>query len=251
MADDPAEDDIELDPPEGEESDAEDQQVVDEEADESVPEGDQVDGEDRHPDQQVQPDRQPSRGESRQQRLANELKEARQREADLNRRLDQVIAGQQQRTIPQGESPEARAQRLALLTPEERITAELQETKQVFAREMYQMRIDSQDASDRAAYQAKATVDPLYKKWESKVEAELSELRRQNMNVSRERLMYYLIGKNAVEGRSADKGKQRADAAGRVRRQQTRPGNSGSDVAASRRGDRNSSLERRLENQAL
>jgi hypothetical protein len=251
MADknDPVDDEIELDPPEGVESDAVDQQVVDEEADDQVPEGDEVDGEERQPDQVDAGAQRPSRGESRHQALANELREARQREADLNRRLDQVLAV---RPAPaqQGETPEARANRLALLTPEERIREEMHETRQTFAREMQVMRFQSADNSDRAAYEAKATVDPLYAKWRPKVEAELAELRAQNMTAPRERIMYYLIGKSAVEGRGAEKGKQRADGARRVQRQQTRPGNSGSDVSSTRR-DRNNSLERRLENQSL
>jgi hypothetical protein len=252
---DPVDEDLELDPPEGEESEVVDQQVVDEEADENVPEGDEVDGEDRQPDQDVAAraaaeSQQPSRGESRQRALANELREARQREADLNRRLDLLIQGQQPRQ-PQGETPEARANRLALMSPEERITAELNDAKQGFAREMLQTRLQLQESSDKAAYQAKATVDPLYKKWEPKVEAELTELRKQGQNVDREKLMYYLIGKSAVEGRQAAKPGQRAEAQRRVSSQRTRPSNSGSDVSANRRSGGGNSLERRLENQSL
>jgi hypothetical protein len=251
---DPVDEEIELDPPEGDESEAVDQQVVDEEADESVSEGDEVDGEDRQADQDVAAasteSQQSSRGENRHRVLANELREARQREADLNRRLDTLIQGQA-RPQPQGETSEARAQRLALLTSEERITAELNEAKQGFAREMFQTRLQLADSSDRSAYQAKATVDPLYKKWEPKVEAELQELRKQNQNVDREKLLYYLIGKSAVEGRQAAKPGQRAEAQRRVNSQRTRPANSGSDVSANRRGGGGNSLERRLENQSL
>jgi hypothetical protein len=248
---DPELEDLELDPPvqDGDEpEDLQDQALVEDEADEPSPQGDEVDGQDRQAAQRPEQQQQPSRGESRHQRLANELREARQREADLNRRLDTLIAGQAR--PPQGETPEARAQRLALMTPEERITAELHDARQSFTREMQQMRFATQDGSDRAAFQAKATVDPLYKKWETRVEAELRTLREQNMNVERERLMYYLIGKAAVEGRQASKPGQRAEAQRRVARQQTRPSNSGSDVAAQRR-DRGNSLERRLENQSL
>jgi len=250
---DPPEDEVELEPPEGDESDAVDQQVADEEADEQVPEGDEVDGEERQPEVAATDrtaERQPSRGESRQQRLANELKEARQRETELNRRLDALIAGQQPR--PQlGETPEARAQRLALLTPEERITAELNEVKVGFALQLQQMQLNTVDSNDRASYQAKATVDPLYKKWEPKVEAELAQLRRQGQTVEREKLMYYLIGKNAIENRKGPTSQERRQAQTRVARQTTRPSNAGSDVSASRRETRGNSLERRLENQAL
>jgi len=244
------EDVVDLEPQE--DADVE-QQDLEVEEQETEPEQDEVDAaaaatQDRQePGEQRQ---QPTRGEQRQQRLANELREARQREADLNRRLDLALAARSPQP-QQGESPEARAQRLALLTPEERITAELQEARREFSGELQRMRFSNQDGTDRAAFQAKATVDPLYKKWEPKVEAELTQLRQQGMNVERERLMYYLIGKAAVEARGASKGTQRAAGQQRVRQQTTRPGNSGSDVAAQRRPDRSNSLERRLENQSL
>ena len=226
---------------------------IDEQEDESPEEGEEVEaqGEQAGDRQQSSEERQPSRGEQRQQRLANELKEARQRESELNRRLDMALATRPQQPQPQGETPEARAQRLALLTPEERITAELQETKQTFAREMQVMRFTAVDGNDRAAFQAKATVDPLYKRWEPEVEAELAKLRTQGQTVEREKLMYFLIGKAAVEKRDGSKGTQRAEGQRRVASQRVRPSNSGSDIAANRRGDRGNSLERRLENQSL
>jgi hypothetical protein len=243
------EDDVDLEPQE--DADVE-QQDLEVEEQETEPEQDEVDA--AQPDNQdrQQPGeqrQQPSRGEQRQQRLANELREARQRETDLNRRLDLALAARPQPT-QQGESPEARAQRLALLTPEERIREELQETRREIATAMQRQQFATTEAGDRAAFQAKATVDPLYKKWEPKVEAELTQLRNQGMNVERERLMYYLIGKAAVEARGANKGTQRAAGAQRVRQQTTRSPNSGSDVQAQRR-ERGNSLERRLENQSL
>jgi hypothetical protein len=89
----------------------------------------------------------------------------------------------------------------------------------------------------------------LFAKWKPRVETELATLRSQNMNAPRESIMYYLLGKNAVEGRSKEVWKQKRAAAARVRAQGTRPSNSGSDTAANR--TRNTSLERRLENQSI
>ena len=249
MAQDGDLEDLEIEP--AEEADVE-QQDLEVEKQETEPEQDEVDAAaaDTQDRQQPGEQRQPSRGEQRHQRIANELREARQREVDLNRRLDLALAARQQPT-QQGESPEARANRLALLTPEERLREELQETKREIAVEMQRTRFSTQDGTDRAAFQAKATVDPLYQKWEAKVEAELTKLRSQGQTIEREKLMYYMIGKAAVEGRGATKGTQRAQGAQRVRQQTTRPGNSGSDVQANRRPDRGNSLERRLENQSL
>lgn len=244
--------DLDLDPPveTGDEDDVAEQQDQQTEEQDDEPEGEDVDASAAQSRQDGDAQRQqPSRGESRQQRLANELREARQRESDLNRRLDALIAGQRQ-PAPQGESPEARANRMSLLTPEERIREELNEARQGFAREQQALRFAVVDGNDRAAFEAKATVDPFYAKWKPKVEAELQTLRQKGQNVDREKLMYYLVGKAAIEGRGQDKGKQRRDAARRVDAQRTRPSNSGSDVAPARR-DRGNSLERRLENQSL
>lgn len=238
------------DPPladEAEPEDLQDDALVEDEADEES-EPDQPDAseqpETRQPEQPP-----PSRRERRIEALTTSLAEERRQREELNRRLDAVLAGRQQASQPQ-ESPEARAQRLALLTPEERITAELQDAKQSFALQMHQMQISNKDANDKAAFQAKATVDAYYKKWEPHVEAELAKLRNTGYNADRENVMFYLIGKAAVAGRkSPETRKQRVEAQRRVQRQQTRPSNSGSDVSAAR--SRGSSLERRLENVEL
>jgi hypothetical protein len=243
-------DDLELDPPlpnEDEPEDLQDQELVEDEADEQS-EPDQPDASQQQQEPERQAREQPSRGDRRFQTMANELQEQRRRNDDLNRRLDALLAGQAQ-PRPQGETPEARAQRQSLMTPEERIREDMNLDRQNFANEIQQMRFATLDGNDRAAYQAKATVDPLYKKWETKVEAELATLRNQGMNADREKIMFYLIGKAGVEGRQANGPRQRAEAQQRVRRAQTRPTNSGSDIAPRRsRGD---SLERRLENQEL
>lgn len=249
MADGDPEVDLDLDPPvdetEGEDHEEQDQQV---EEQEDEPEGESTEeatGQDR---QTGSEQRQQPRGNRQFGELRRGIRERDQQISDLNRRLDALIAGRTQ-PAPQGETPEARAQRMALLTPEERIREELQVAQQGFAREQQQLRFTVLDGNDRAAFEAKATVDPLYQKWKPKVEAELQVLRQQGMNADREKIMFYLIGKSAVEGRLQTRGQQRAAGAQRVQRQTTRPSNSGSDVQARR--DRNSSLERRLENQSL
>lgn len=242
-------DDLELDPP-VEQGDADvEKQDLEAEEQETEPEQDEVDAsgeQDRSQDARQQ--QQPSRRDRRIETLTTALADERRQREDTNRRLDALLAGQTNR--PQGETPEARANCLALLSPEERIREELQVATQSFAREQQNLRFQVMDGNDRAAFEAKATVDPLYTKWKPKVETELASLRQQGMNVDREKLMYYLIGKNAVESRNATKGQQRAEGARNVRRQQARPSNSGSDVQANRR-DRTTSLERRLENQSL
>jgi hypothetical protein len=237
------EDDLPLDPPEQETDQEEEQETeTEEQEEEDEPLAAQSEG-----DQQSGEQRPPSRRDQRIETLTTSIKEERQRRAELERRLDGLLAGQPRQ--PAGESPEQRAQRLALLTPEERITETLRESEQRHAGELRNLQFSIADGNDRAAFEAKATVDPLFAKWKPRVEAELTTLRHNGQNVDREKLMFYLIGKNAVEGRSKTVGQQRQQARARVNAQRTKPSNSGSDTAANR--NRNSSLERRLENQLI
>jgi hypothetical protein len=199
-------------------------------------------------DQQPAPSRQqPSRGERRFQVLTSELANEKRQREDMARRLDAILAQQRQ---PVQETPEARAQRHALMTPEERMREDLQNASVTHQTEMRLLRFQMQDNSDKTAFEAKAAVDPLYSKWKPEVERELLALRQQGQNVDREKLMDYLIGKSIREGRKVEVAAQRRAAQQRVQRQSVRPTNSGSDVQASRR-ERGNSLEKRLENQAL
>jgi hypothetical protein len=241
-------DDLPLDPPESEQETEQEESEQETEAEEQETEPEEGEVEAQTGDQERQAgERQPSRRDRRIETLTTEVSEARRRNDELNRRLDQLLAGARQ---PQGETPEQRAQRLALLTPEERIQETLRESEVKHAREMQTLQFSILDGNDRAAFEAKATVDPLYAKWKPKVETELSQLRQQGQNVDREKLMYYLIGKNAVEARKQQGNGQRAGAQRRLQQQRTRPANSGSDTSANRR-DRGNSLERRLENQSI
>lgn len=242
----------ELDPPlpdETEPEDLQDEALVEDEADEQS-EPDEIDASQQQPEQrQPDQDRQPSRRDRRIEALTTSLAEERRQREELNRRLDAVLTGQSRQ--PAGETQEQRAQRLALLTPEERIREELNEAKTGFAQQLQRMEISSRDGADRAAFQAKATVDPYYKGWEPKVEAKLQELRSQGMNAPREEVLKWLLGDAVLAKRGGPTAKRdRQQAQRRVTAQRTRPANSGSDVASSRR-DRGASLERRLDNVEL
>jgi hypothetical protein len=171
---------------------------------------------------------------------------------DLRQRVDQMM--RQQNLPPQGETPQQREQRFALLSPEERIREEMRESEHRHTAQLQMMQFNMMDTSDKAAFDAKAAVDPFYRKWGPRVEAELAKMRnhpdpRQRSTAPRENLLYYLVGRAAIEARSGGANRQQKRAASaRVEAQRTRPGNARSDQPASRRQQGNSSLERRLEN---
>ncbi len=194
----------------------------------------------------VEEPQRPSRRETRIQSLVESNRQKDTDLADVRRRLDELTRTVQQ-PRPAQESPEMRAQRRALMTPQEVMQEDLREAKDGFTQQITQMQWQNAETADRTAFQAKCASNPLYAKYAPKVEGKLAELRTRGINSEREVLLKYLIGEAALDRMSSKEGKQEVrQAQQRVRRATVRPSNSGSDEAATRR--REESLERRLEN---
>jgi hypothetical protein len=201
-------------------------------------------------DQQArEQERRPSRSESRIRAQNEEIRRKDQELAETRRRLDELTARviQPQHT---GETPEQRAQRFSLMTPQEQIAETLRESEARHAQQLNNVQQQMLDTADRTSFRTKAAVDPLYAKWEPKVEGKLAELRAKGTNVEREVLLKFLIGEAALERRGSKEGKAEVRLAQRrVQSQRVRPGNSGGDTQAQRR--QATSLERRLENESI
>ena len=187
----------------------------------------------------------PSRAQSRIQRLSHEASEARRESAELRQRLDRFESEQRQRTQP-SETAEQKAQRFALMTPEERMEARLVESEQRNQQVLSQMAFQNQDAVDKGAFQSLCLQDPIAARYKDRVEQELTRLRAQGQNVSREALTDYLFGKDSRAKRGGAEQKQRKDGERKIARQTTKPGNSRGDEAPAKRGEK--SLEDRLSN---
>lgn len=248
MADEELEPDLELDleaeqpsdqpaEPEGDEPEEPDQP-------EDQPEADQPPLQTQ--DQVVETPQRPSRRDNRIHSLTERIRERDTELSDVRRRLDELTRTVQQ-PRQQGESPEQRAQRRALLTPQEQMQEDLREAQTGFSQQIQGMQMQQAEFADRTAFQAQCAVNPLYAKYAPKVEGKLAELRTQGSNVSREAILRWMIGDAAIARMSSKEGKREvAQAKDRVRRQTVRPPGGGSDTAATRR--REDSLERRLEN---
>lgn len=192
----------------------------------------------------------PSRREDRIRTLVDENRRNASELAETRRRLDELTMRLATPQAPQ-ETPEQRAARLSLMAPEDRLREEYREDSQKHRREMQQMAFQVQDSSDRSAFQARAASDPFYRKWETKVEQELADLRKTGVNIEREKLLAYLVGKTVLEGRNSPKTRRQVEAAERrVQTARVRTADNRSDVAParSRQGD---TLEKRLENVQL
>lgn len=252
MADGDPEDDLDLEAPEpdleDEGLDTDEQDSPDEPSpDQAAAEAGQDDQQQREEPPARQQERQPSRSENRIRTLTEEVRAARQREADMSRRLDEISRNQQQRQ-PAGESPEQRAQRQALMTPEERIAETLRESETRMQMMLQQTQLQNHLVADRTAFQAKVAANPVYAKWAPKVEALLAErAARGETPVEREVALRWLLGDAMIKQSSSKEGRQQVrQAQQRVKANQVRPSNSGSDTQPQRR--QATSVERRLEN---
>jgi hypothetical protein len=194
---------------------------------------------------QVVPEPRPSRRDSRIQSLTERVRERDTELAEVRRRLDELTRTVQQPR--QAETPEMRAQRRALMAPQEQMQEDLREAQTSFTQQVQGLQAQQQEFADRTAFQAQCASNPLYAKYAPKVEGKLAELRTQGTNAPREAVLRWLIGDAALSRMGSKEGKREvAQAQQRVKRATVRPPSGGSDEAATRR--REDSLERRLEN---
>lgn len=216
--DDLDEEDFSLDPPE---DDLEDDEPPEDDLDEDL-------DDDEAGDEDEPPARQPSRGESRQAKLARENKEIRERTERLERELAEVRGQRQQAQT--AETPEQRTARLANMEPWERTEYLRQEGEQRIQNELARIRFESQDNADKVAFDALAARSPVAAKLKDEVEKRLREMRATNMTAPRETILKYLIGERALGNAGRATGKARKAAAANRERQAARP-------AANGRGD--------------
>lgn len=105
----------------------------------------------------------------------------------------------------------------------------------------------TQDATDKATYEAQAATNPLLQRFASKVEAKLQEMRaQQRLNAPRIEVLKYLVGEAVLK--SKGKAVSKKDATNRVKKQSTKPTKATSDVNSGRRGkDERSERNKRLD----
>lgn len=224
-------------PDEGLESEVEDNPDEVETAEEDGGEGDAEEVDDE-PEQ-----RRPSRAQTRIQTLRREAEEARDRASRFERELQEARAEQQRRATQM--TPEQEAEKLLLMTPEERSDYKLNKALAEMRREQQMAAFRAEDMADQTAFQAKAQSDPLYRKYADRVEQQRQEFLKQGQAIPREQLFYWMVGKEAVAARTS-KGAQRQkrQAQDNVRRQTVAPGNGKADVRGERRQSTNTPAKR-------
>jgi hypothetical protein len=172
-----------------------------------------------------------SRGEKRIQALARELKERKEQDAARDRELADLKARFQ---APAAPDPELERQRIALMTPEERMQESLDKGLQANRQMLQQMQLQQRDMQDKMSYEAAATKDPRRARLQASVEQVYQEQLRAGRWVPRETVYFHELGKLVASqvGKKKPAAKQEGEA--RVRRQQASLGSGRGDVSPDR-----------------
>lgn len=180
-----------------------------------------------------EPARRPSRREARIAALVEAQRSEKERNDRLERQLEELRTSRNQPQARQ-ESPEEENARMALMAPEERSEYRLNKALRQVDAITRQSEFRSQEISDKAAFDAKCSIDPVYKRLAPKVEETLKELRAAGQNVPRQVLYYLELGKAADAARGKANG-QKDKGAANLRRETTAPLNGKGDQAPARR----------------
>ena len=221
------EDDVNLD-----ENDIGDDQGDDRAGDDQGDDQDDDDDQDdaQGDDQGGQGDQPPaqSRGNRQFADLRRTSRETARQNAELTRQLAEMrgeMAALRQHQVSPQETPQQRVERMALLSPEERAQEMVNEALARNQRETQQLTSQLMDQSDRSAFEARCTSNPLFRKLQNEVERELQGLRQRGERpLPREVIATYIIGQRVV----AKQGVQNPGRQQRRQQQRTRPLNPGS-----------------------
>lgn len=167
--------------------------------------------------------------DERAERAEREIRELRQQSQQQPRRSQQEIAAERQA-------------RLDLMSPEEQTRFLVDEARNEARNEIQQIRFEQADSRDASRYDSLCARDPVAAKYADEVERELINLRRNGGNSTRETILNYLVGKYARDRAGTAKKEQGDRGKSNLKRQQARPGNSGSTVVG--QGERRATNER-------
>lgn len=145
---------------------------------------------------------QPSRATRRFQKLEKERDEAIQRERELSTRLLEVTKAQSQHPDQSEAARRAEADRIAAMDPNERERYLDKQELAALKAQVNGLGFSQKDGLDKARFEAKAEVDPIYKKYASAVEKTLQDMRAQGVDTTREAILTYKVGEAALKRKS-------------------------------------------------
>lgn len=206
--------------------------------------GDDSDDGEHVDDPDDEPRRKPSRRDQRIQRLADDRAQERERSNQLEREVAELrgrVAATQQ------ETPEQEAARISLMSPDERSEYRLEKATRQNRQDMANLEWRLSETADKSAFEAKASINPVYRRHAAEVETRLQALRAQGQNVGREHLLRYIVGEKAMERASKDGNRHERRGKEAIERERVKPSNGRGDVQ-NRRGKEADTPRKRLEN---
>ena len=175
--------------------------------------------------------------------LRARAQENEERVRTFERELMEIKAAQQARQ--QAEDPSREAERLAMMTPEERADYKLNNALNQIRREQALSAFKVQDETDKARFDAKAAADKIYAKYADRVEqARLKYMREQNTVIPREELLKHIVGDDVLRNRGKNVGRQAAAGKANIQRQQAPLANGKGNTQANRRGAQDTPAKR-------
>ncbi len=241
MADDTPQDDAELDL-EDDELDQEPDNQPSEDDDDAAGGADENDDSDEEPDEQedASGSREPSaprQPASRAGRTVAALRADRRRQGEelaaLRREMAELRQSRQSAPVQQ-EDPRLEQERLAQMSPEERMEYRLDRSLRAHQQQTSAMVFNMQTQQDKSAWDARAAGDKLRSKLAADVEREYQACIARGQYLPRENIYIYLVGQRFI----ANRGKGDGKAARRVERERVRPSSGRGDVASERRASR-------------
>lgn len=193
----------------------------------------------------AQPLRQQSRATRRVQAALEEARASKRETAELRERLDRIERQGTGQTAAQ--SQEQERQRLEAMDPDERREYQADQRFRRLEAELQATRFQSYDQTEKATFEARAARDPLAARYADRVEARLKEMRKENFNAARDKVLALLIGEDLLAKSGKAAAKQGKAGAARIAGQTTRAGQGRGDQASDR-GKAGKSARDRLEN---
>lgn len=164
-------------------------------------------------------------------------KEAEERATRLEREMAELRTMVTQPRMSEAEiyrQQQAEQERLQLMSPEERIDYRAQQTEIRLRNEMQQVRFQSAETADKAAFSAFAQSNPLAKKYASQVEAEFAKRLAAGKPVERDVILKHLVGTAILERAASASTKQGKAGKARVAAAEGRPARAGGDTGSER-----------------
>jgi hypothetical protein len=159
-------------------------------------------GDDAQTGQEFETDQTQERVDRRSRRddtLREEVRAAREHAQRVENELRQLQQAREQPRGPREETDEEFQAKIALLDSEQRMDAKLDRALKKSERLNALSNYANADRADKMTYDAKATVNPLYRKHAAAVEATMATARQRGMDINRETALALVIGQSALQ----------------------------------------------------